>query len=389
MRLPLLLLSALPAAAAVQPVRVMPALSPALPAARAAAVSAHRAHSLEPAPAAKLDAAAAAPAAADAAAQAAPAEAAAADPLLDYDPKTWTSEISLHAHSKFSDGDFGPKELAAKLAAAGVRHVALTDHDNVEGQREFVDESLRLGLRPHVGVELTAGKGIHVVMLDFDVDDPKLTAQLKRVQDWRLERAKLYIAHINAQPELAQKGIKLTLEEVLALTANGQIERPDLAEALVRRGAVKDKNEAFEKYLRADVDTPELKRLEPTPAQTMEVVRSAGGLAFLAHPYTIKGLPSPTDLLAMGLHGVEVYRGRIKDASAELAAKIRKDMTQYLAWAKERGLLVMPGADYHGPSHPQTDLAVAMPRALAEPLLKALAPHNLKALRRHESRKKR
>ncbi|MFI5361215.1 MAG: PHP domain-containing protein [Elusimicrobiota bacterium] len=298
-------------------------------------------------------------------------------PLLEYDAKTWTSAVSLHAHSRYSDGELSPAELARKLASAGVREVALTDHDNVEGQEEFAREAAALGLKVHTGVELTAGAGIHIVVLDLNVRDAKLAALLRRTDEWRLTRAKAYVSELNARPELRSRGVVLSIEEVLAKTVNGQIERPEIAEVLIDKGLVKTKQEAFEKFIGHDIKIAEVLALEPTPAKVMEAVRSSGGRAFLAHPYTIPaGGPSMRDLLALGLDGIETYRPSAEAAPQE-AKKVHDGMTAYLTLAHDLGIAVTPGADFHGPSTPNLNHPVVpMPSSLADQLLAVLSAPN-------------
>ena len=311
-------------------------------------------------------------------------------PLLDYDAETWTSETSFHAHSRFSDGDLSPTDLARRLASTGVlRDVALTDHDNVQGQEEFIRAARARGLRPHPGVELTGGDGIHIVVLDLDIYDAKLAALLRRAQEWRLARAKAYIAHLNELPELKDKGIVITIEEVLAKTLNGQIERPEIADVLIDKGLVKTKQEAFDKYIGFDIRTPDVVALEPKPAQVMAAVRSSGGRAFLAHPYTIApGGPSIQDLLALGGLNIEGYRPA-ENATPKQAERTRARRTQYLLLAHDMNLLVMPGADFHGPSNPDLDHPGApIPRILDAQLLKALEAPNKIALAKIDAKMK-
>lgn len=312
------------------------------------------------------------------------------EPLLRYDPATWTSEISLHAHSRFSDGEFSPTQLAQKLHKAGLRHVALTDHDNVQGQEEFVQAARELGLFVHTGIELTGGPGTHIVVLDFDIYDAKLAALIERIGVWRFVRAKAYIAHLNALPELKDKGVVITIEEVLAKTVNGQIERPEIAAVLVDKGIVKTKAEAFSpRFIGFPMKDPEVLKLEPKPEEVMEAVRSSGGKAFLAHPYTVApDGPSVRQLLAMGMHGVEVYRAE-KGATPLEEDQLQGQMRSYLLSAHDMGLLVMSGADFHGPSLLSLNhLSVPMPKTLAGQLLEALEAPNRAALAKIDAKRR-
>ena len=303
------------------------------------------------------------------------------EPLLTYDKKTWTSAVSFHAHSRYSDGEFTPTQVAQKMHAAGLKDVALTDHDNVQGVEEFVSAAKALGMRPHTGIELTGGPGVHIVVLDLDIHESRLTALLKRIAEWRLVRAKAYVAHLNAHPDFKAKGVTITIEEVLAKTVNGQIERPDIAAVLVDKGMVSNKAEAFTKYIGFDIKTPEVVKLEPKPQEALDAARSAGGISFIAHPYTIgRDGPSAPELGKMGIQGIEIYRP-IRAVDDNLAELRRTEMKRYLTIAHDMGLLVLPGADFHGPSMPTlNDLVSPIPTVLADQLLAALRPHNVAVL---------
>jgi|CXWL01.1.fsa_nt_gi predicted metal-dependent phosphoesterase TrpH len=304
------------------------------------------------------------------------------EPLIKYDPKTWTSAVSFHAHSRYSDGEFTPTEVAQKMHAAGLQDVALTDHDNVQGVAEFVAAAKALGMRPHTGIELTGGPGIHIVVLDLDIHESRLTAMLQRIAQWRLVRAKAYVAYLNQHPDFKAKGVTITIEEVLAKTMNGQIERPDIAAVLVDKGMVADKAEAFTKYIGFEIKTPEVLKLQPKPEESIATARAAGGIAFIAHPYTIgKDGRTAEELVDMGIQGVEVYRPNKAASDENLEELKRMQMKRYLTVAHDMGLLVLPGADFHGPSMPAlNDVTSPMPKVLAAQLLEALRPHRVKAL---------
>ena len=302
------------------------------------------------------------------------------EPLLNYDAKTWTSALSLHAHSNYSDGEFTPTQVAQKMHAAGLKDVALTDHDNVQGVPEFVAAAKALGMNPHTGIELTGGAGIHIVVLDLDINESRLTALLGRIAVWRLARAKAYVAYLNAHDDFKAKGVTITIEEVLAKTVNGQIERPDIAAVIVDKGMAADKPDAFTKYLRHEITDPEVLKLEPKPKEALDAAHAAGGITFIAHPYTIRKGPSAPELGAMGLKGVEIYHP-VQTMDENLSDLKRTEMKRYLTIAHDLGLLVLPGADFHGPSMPTLNSLVApMPKILADQLLKALGARNAAVL---------
>ena len=300
-------------------------------------------------------------------------------PLIKYDKRAYTTRISLHSHSDLSDGEFSPEDLARRFLAAGVAEAALTDHDNLDGQERFVKACLKLGINAHPGVELTGGSGIHIVLLDMDIYNPTLIALIERTKLWRMRRAQAIISGLNGMPELKDKGVVITLEEVLAKTTNGEIERPHIARVLVDKGIVKKTNEAWAKFLKSEIKTPEVSALEPKPEEVMRAAHDSGGVAFLAHHHTVAaGMSGVIELLRTGMH-IEAYKRR-NGATREERLKRKDRLVESLLLAHDMNLLVLPGPDYHGPSTYDSKMTVGMPHTLAEQLLKALEEPNKRAL---------
>ncbi len=189
-------------------------------------------------------------------------------------------KIDLHTHSTCSDGALTPSELVAQAATAGVRILALTDHDSTDGVEEARRAAQAVGIQFVPGVELSASwraQDIHVLGLWIDPCDPTLRAQLARQAQLRRERMRsiclrLGLARLPGDALLA------------AVEAQGGLPtRSHLADAMVAAGLAARKDEAFRKYL-AKGKTGHVPNQWPALAETIGAICGAGGVAVLAHP---------------------------------------------------------------------------------------------------------
>jgi predicted metal-dependent phosphoesterase TrpH len=244
----------------------------------------------------------------------------------------------LHAHSSVSDGTQRPAELVASAAEAGLGVVALTDHDSTAGWAEASDAALSRGVALIPGMELSTRRGWHSVHLLgylFDPTDRGILEETERIRLDRMTRAESMVQRIGHDYELGW-------DDVLAQTRPGAtIGRPHIADALVARGHVRDRGEAFATILhwRAGYYQP---HYAPEPLEGVRLVRAAGGLPVLAHPAVSRDRMVPDDyfeqLVDAGLFGLEVHH---RDNSE--AGKVR-----LLELADRYGLAVTGSSDYHG-----------------------------------------
>jgi len=256
--------------------------------------------------------------------------------------------IDLHVHSTASDGSYAPGEVVRLAKEAGLKAVALTDHDTVDGLDEALaaGEALRLEVIP--GVEISArfaGDSMHIVGLFIEHHDGKLNGRLEVLKQARAERNPKIVAKLNAL------GLKVSMADVVRLSGGGQIGRPHIARALLEAGYVRSVQEAFDTYLR-NGGPAYVEKFRFPPAEAIAMIREAKGVPILSHPFTL-GLGSAgalrdllRDLKALGLAGVEVF---YSDHSPE-----QED--QYLKLARELDLLVSGGSDFHGLNKPDTGL---------------------------------
>jgi predicted metal-dependent phosphoesterase TrpH len=261
--------------------------------------------------------------------------------------------FELQAHSLHSDGALSPREVVAAAARAGVRLLALTDHDSIDGTAAATEVAHDMGLRSVSGVEISvldpAGSDLHLLGYGFDPADAALERMLRRSRGDRERRAERTIAR------LAELGFALELSEVRSRQAAGQsVGRPHLAAAVLDHPANRDRLAAegitdptgfLVTYLieGAPAFVP---RTAPSVTETIAVIHAAGGLAVWAHPFF--DLSSPGHVLetlerftVAGLDGVEAfYPTHTREQTVLLAAA-----------CAERGLLTTGSSDFHGPGH--------------------------------------
>lgn len=247
--------------------------------------------------------------------------------------------IDLHCHSTVSDGRLTPAEVARLAHSNGCTMLALTDHDHTGGLAEARAESEKLGMRFINGTEVSVtwrGRTIHIVGLDFNEHDEKLQALLAEVRKGRLKRLEA-IAE-----KLAKKGISGAYEGSLALAANPEmVSRTHIAEFLINAGHVRNKQQAFTKYL-GDGKSCAVRHQWAELADCVAAITGAGGIAVIAHPMRY-GLSATAkrnlfeEFKALGGTAIEVHSGNCD----------KNDRLNYALLAERYGFLASVGSDFH------------------------------------------
>lgn len=240
----------------------------------------------------------------------------------------------LHSHSTASDGVDPPARVVERAAAAGVRVLALTDHDSIAGLREAAAAGSRLGVRIVAGTELTCyhnNKEVNILAYGVDPRSEKLARHCESFVTARQKRAEII------GQKLARLGVPIDMDAVVASTDGGVVGRPHVAQALVDAGHVATYQEAFDKYL-ANGKPADVPKMMVDVEFVVSLIHEAGGIAVLAHP----GLWNQFDLIPrfkeMGLDGVEVWHSiHTADDSERLARA-----------CGQAGLLMTGGSDCHG-----------------------------------------
>lgn len=269
--------------------------------------------------------------------------------------------IDLHTHSWISDGTDSPAELVAKAAEAGLTVVALTDHDTFAGLDEATAAGQRAGIRVIRGMELScssAGESVHLLAYGVDESDQELSAEMDTVRDGRTGRVAGVLA------KLAELGVPVTEAEVMTHVGDSpSVGRPHIADALVARGHVADRKEAFDRFL-ADGGPAHVPRYTIAIDRGIDLVRAAGGVAVIAHPWSRgREASMPAELISSlvaehGLAGIEVDH---QDHDGPTRARLR-DLAASLP------VLTTGSSDYHGTGKTDHDLGVNTtdPAMLAE-----------------------
>ncbi|TFD80143.1 PHP domain-containing protein [Cryobacterium sp. Sr8] len=251
--------------------------------------------------------------------------------------------IDLHTHSSVSDGTETPSQLIRAAAAAGLGTVALTDHDSTAGWPEAARMAGEVGITLIRGMEFSTRErftSVHLLAYLFDPSDAGIVAETARIRSARLTRAEQMVERIGADYEL-------TWEDVLAQTTEGAtVGRPHIADALVARGLVLTRSEAFAGILHWEAGYYQ-PHYAPDPLFAIRLVRAAGGVPVLAHPAT-RGLAHMlpekrlAEMVEAGLFGLE-----LEHRENEPAAKAR-----LYELAAKYGLAVTGSSDYHGTGKP-------------------------------------
>ncbi len=265
--------------------------------------------------------------------------------------------IDLHTHSAVSDGTQAVPDLVRAARMAGLDAIALTDHDTMAGIDQAQEAGGLIGLEVLRGVEIsthveTGGRHRPVHLLGYGCSpaDPVLEAMLAKVRTARRERVPLMVE------KLAGLGLPLELAEVQAQAARAtSIGRPHVADAMVARGYVADRDEAFRTYLH-DGGPAYVERYTPTVAEAVDLVNQARGVAVLAHPWGRGNEAFMTrELIAdlarrHGLFGLE----------ADHVDHSEPDRRRLHALADELGLVATGSSDHHGAGKTKNPLGACL-----------------------------
>jgi predicted metal-dependent phosphoesterase TrpH len=256
--------------------------------------------------------------------------------------------VDLHLHTTMSDGRLSPTDLVRLCAERGLRQVAITDHDSLEGLPEAQAAAADVGIDVIAGVELGAdekGGEVHLLGYFVNADDPELSSTLADFRDGRTSRGRKIVER------LAELDVHVSWERVLEISDGGAVGRPHIAQAMVEKGYVQYPKEAFDQYLgRSGPAYVGRERLTPTEG-VAALVRN-GAVPVMAHPTYYMGGEGPedvarlTEMLAglqqVGLAGMEVHYGDYSPRQVDMLAAI----------ACELGLIQCGGSDYHASGNP-------------------------------------
>ncbi|GAB3949229.1 PHP domain-containing protein [Kribbella albertanoniae] len=259
--------------------------------------------------------------------------------------------IDLHTHSNRSDGTDPVDDLISHAQQAGLDVIALTDHDTADGWVEGRQAAERLGIGFVPGIEISCklnGISVHLLGYLLDPSSAQLADELRTVRDGRTDRIPAIVARLNSI------GVALTVDEVLAqATGTPSVGRPHVADALVANGTVANRTEAFDRFL-ADGRAGHVSHYAIEPGHAIDLVRAAGGVPVIAHPWGRSSYKVMTeDMIAQlvsehGLAGIEVEH---QDHSPESRAALTRI-------ADDLGIIRTGSSDHHGAGKIDHDLGV-------------------------------
>jgi predicted metal-dependent phosphoesterase TrpH len=248
--------------------------------------------------------------------------------------------IDLHTHTTCSDGTDSPRELVNKAIVQGLHVLGISDHDTTAGWEEAT-QTLRGSLQLALGAEISClthdGISVHMLGMLFDPKHAEMQQVLEETRDGRLPRMRKMIE------KMREEGMDISIEDVeKAMPAGATMGRPHLADALVAKKIVKSRDEAFIDLLHND-SRFYVSHAAPTPAEAIALIRRAGGVAVIAHPFAshrgqILQSEDFAELVAAGLNGIEVDH---RDQNPDERAMLR-------VIARELDLVVTGSSDYHG-----------------------------------------
>lgn len=251
--------------------------------------------------------------------------------------------VDLHVHSSASDGTDAPDVVVAKADTAGLRAIALTDHDTLSGIAAARDAANGLAVELIPGVELSVdrtGVKIHLLAYFIEPTPGPLQDRLATLRDGRASRNPMIIERLN------QLGYAITMDDVLRHAGGDAVGRPHIADALVEAGHFANRSAAFVDLL-GDGGAAYVERERLTAFEAIRLATESGGVTSIAHPLTINADATELrtifeDLRGAGLGGIEVYYSEHSPAIRSQLAVVASDL----------GLVATGGSDYHGSGKP-------------------------------------
>lgn len=261
--------------------------------------------------------------------------------------------VDLHVHSTYSDGTLTPAELVTHAKQMGLSAMALTDHDTIAGVEEAVAAGKSQDIEIIPGVELSTffdEKEIHIVGLYIDYMDTVFKKELENLRMVREKRNVVMCERFQAQ------GISISYGELRQSYKDAVITRAHFADFLLKKGMIKSRNEAFERYIGTNGPcyVPREKML---PARAIELIRAAKGVPILAHPVLYHlGTESMNKLMKY------LCRSGIAGLEAIYSTYSTGEEIQMRKLARENHLVISGGSDYHGTNKPHIELGTGRGR---------------------------
>jgi len=248
--------------------------------------------------------------------------------------------VDLHIHTTYSDGTCTPEEIIELAHKEGIQVLAITDHDEVGGLERAIKAAEKYGIKVIPGIECGAdfsSGNCHILGYNIDVNNEGIKAYSEERQRERNLKITKMVEKLN------NLGMSITFEDVEKQSEKGSLGRPHIAMALVEKGYVTSVREAFEKYIGNGKPAYYAGR-KFQPEYVINVIKNAGGIPVLAHPFQMKfgcfeeTIVAMKQLMEWGIEGVEVvYPEHSEEENYALTV-----------FALENNLFVTCGSDFHG-----------------------------------------
>ncbi|WP_425447506.1 PHP domain-containing protein [Dethiothermospora halolimnae] len=244
-------------------------------------------------------------------------------------------KIDLHMHTTSSDGILSPEEVVDTAVKKGLKAIAITDHDTVEGIAKAIDRSKEYkNFLVIPGIELSCdykNNEIHILGYFIDYNSKILSDLTKKLKDDRVKRGEKIVDKLNAM------GLNISIDEVNEISSEDYIGRPHIARVLVNKNYVSSIGEAFDKYL-GNNKPGYVERFKPTIPEAIDIIHATGGVAVLAHPGLIGNNITLDEILKFKFDGIEVIHSKHDD----------DDRHKFNLISESLNLIKTAGSDCHG-----------------------------------------
>lgn len=267
-------------------------------------------------------------------------------------------KIDLHIHSRNSDGKFSIEEILEEAKKRNIDSLSITDHDCIGFQTQAKEIAKKEDVRYVTGVELNVtfshpkyreGKAVSLDFLgyQFDPNNKALESKLEKMAKYREERAEKILNNINT--EFSKEHIaELTKDDLKQIeeSADGVLGRPHIADYLIKKEIVKNRQEAFDKYL-VKCDAPKFPLFLE---EASKIIRDAGGKLVIAHPSDPNGT-SLTSLTKVLVEQTDIIKEKMLSYIDGVECWHSRNTTEatmhYVKFASDQGLIMTGGSDCH------------------------------------------
>jgi len=254
-------------------------------------------------------------------------------------------KVDFHCHTTASDGSLSPIEIIDLALKHDVTTLAITDHDTTAGYEQALEYATEKGVQLITGVEASCswnGHTIHIVGLDFDLDNPILQAGLNTIRELRVQRANSIIEKLSDKPHIKIDNLE---DKLWALVGEGVVGRGHFSQLLQQEGLVKNGQQAFDRYLKKG-KMGHVSCQWPGLEMVVNWITQANGIAVIAHPTIYKFTSNKlnkliNDFKAAGGQAIEVVNQPRHCA----------DINGMAQRAVKNELYASMGSDFHRPEH--------------------------------------